>query len=150
MQINIYKKHRKTNCFAVLLILEKLVLKRALDRVPKILCLCYSLILVFIGWLIFASDGVTLTAEQGLSILSRLFFIGLPTFAYRYELVVLLGAIPFIFILIIGSTPLPRRIYLYITKRAAAVSVILPFAVLLICVAYIVSSGYNLFLYFRF
>ena len=136
--------------FALLLIFEKLVIGRVLDRFPKLIRSIYSLFFIFLGWLIFAADGTTLTAEQGFSILSRLFFIGLPTFAHRYELVVLLGAIPFIFILIIGSTPLPRRIYLYITKRAAAVSVILPFAVLLICVAYIVSSGYNPFLYFRF
>jgi alginate O-acetyltransferase complex protein AlgI len=136
--------------FALLLIFEKLVAGKALERLPRLLRFVYSLFFIFLGWIIFAADGTTLTAEQGLSILSRLFFIGLPTFAHRYELVVLLGAIPFIFILIIGSTPLPRRIYLYITKRAAAVSVILPFAVLLICVAYIVSSGYNPFLYFRF
>ena len=136
--------------FALLLIFEKLVASKALEKLPRSLRSVYSLFFIFLGWLIFAADGTTLTAERGFSILSRLFFIGLPTFAHRYELVVLLGAIPFIFILIIGSTPLPRRIYLYITKRAAAVSVILPFAVLLICVAYIVSSGYDPFLYFRF
>ena len=136
--------------FAILLIFEKLVIGRVLDRFPKLIRSIYSLFFVFLGWLIFASDGTTLTAEQGLSILLRLFFIGLPTFAHRYELVVLLGAIPFIFILIIGSTTLPRRIYSYITKRAAAMAVILPFAAFLVSVAYIVSSGYDPFLYFRF
>ena len=61
--------------FGLLLILEKLCLKRVLDRLPKLLLHIYSLFFIFLGWLIFASDGITLTAEQGLSVISRLFFI---------------------------------------------------------------------------
>ena len=136
--------------FAILLIFEKLVIGKIIDRFPYALRAVYSLIFIFLGWLIFASDGTTLTAEQGASVLGRLLFVGATSLAERHELLVLLGALPFIIALVIGSTPLPKRIYLYITKKAAALSVILPFATLLISVAYIVSSGYNPFLYFRF
>ena len=136
--------------FAALLIIEKLFLAKILNRVPRALLSAYSLFFIFLGWLIFASDGATLTAEQGWSVFKRLLFIGLPSFAEKHELIVFAGAIPFSFALIFGSTPMPRRIYYYVCKRAGILSVILPFCALLLSVAYIVSSGYNPFLYFRF
>ncbi|MBE6533808.1 MAG: MBOAT family protein [Ruminococcaceae bacterium] len=136
--------------FGLILIIEKLAFAKILNRMPKILSLGYSLFLVFLGWLIFASDGVTLTAEKGISVLSRLFFVSLTSFAAEYELFMLSGAIPFIFILVIGSTSLPRRIYLTTTKKLSFLSAILPFSAFVLSVAYIVSSGYNPFLYFRF
>lgn len=136
--------------FAVLLIIEKLALKKIIARAPRPLLSLYSLFFIFLGWLIFASDGVTLTAEQGLSVLGRLFFIGTPSFAEKQELIVFSGAIPFALILIFGSTPMPRRIYYRICRRVTALSAILPFVAFIVSVAYIVSSGYNPFLYFRF
>ena len=136
--------------FGLLLIIEKLFLKKILDRMPKFLLHIYSLFFIFLGWLIFASDGITLTAERGLDVFLRLIFVNPSSFAAKHELYIFLGAIPFIFILISGSTPIPKRIYLYITKKATAFSVILPTVIFIISVAYIVSSGYNPFLYFRF
>jgi hypothetical protein len=58
--------------------------------------------------------------------------------------------LPFIFALIIGSTPLPKRIYFYITSRVPLFEVVFPLFAFAISLAYIVSSGYNPFLYFRF
>ena len=136
--------------FGLLLILEKLVIKKFTDKAPRFLLHIYSLFFIFLGWLIFASDGATLGENQGVNTFLRLFFINASSFAENYELYIFSGAIPFIFILILGSTPLPKRIYLYITKRASAFSVILPIFAFLLSVAYIVSSGYNPFLYFRF
>ena len=136
--------------FGLLLIIEKLFLKKILDRMPKFLLHIYSLFFIFLGWLIFASDGITLTAERGLDVFLRLIFVNSSSFAAKHELYIFLGAIPFIFILISGSTPIPKRICLYITKKATAFSVILPTVIFIISVAYIVSSGYNPFLYFKF
>ena len=136
--------------FALLLMLEKMVLKNILARVPKPFLHAYSMLFVFLGWLIFASDGITLTENQGVSVFLRLIFINVSEFAAEYELFVLFGAIPFMLILIAGSTPLPRRIYLYLTRRISALSVIFPLFAFALSLAYIVSSGYNPFLYFRF
>ena len=110
----------------------------------------YSLFFIFLGWLIFASDGITLTAEQGLSVISRLFFIEFSHFAIEYELIIFAGAIPFIAILIFGSTPLPRRIYSTVAKRFSFLSALLPLGAFALSVSFVVSSGYNPFLYFRF
>ena len=136
--------------FGVLLILEKLCLKKMLESTPRVLLHVYSLFLVFLGWLIFASDGITMTTEQGLSVFSRLFLVGNTSLAEKYELLVLAGVIPFVLILAIGSTPLPRRIYLSVTKRFSFLSALLPIGTFVLSVSYVVSSGYNPFLYFRF
>ena len=136
--------------FGVLLIIEKLFLRKILDRIPRIFLHVYSLFFIFLGWLIFASDRITLTANQGIDVLLRLFFINASSFAEKHELFIFLGVIPFSFILVLGCTPLPKKIYLYVTKKAPVFSLILPIAAFLLSVAYIVSSGYNPFLYFRF
>ena len=136
--------------FALLLIVEKLFLKNILSRLPKILLYAYSLVAVFFGWLIFASDGVTLTYYEGLSIASRLIFVSQAPFLTGGEGHLLLGFIPFFLILAVGSTPLPKRIYGSIARRASALRVLIPLCAFLLSIAYIVSSGYNPFLYFRF
>lgn len=136
--------------FGLILILEKLVIKRFIDRAPRVLLHAYSLFFIFLGWLIFASDGIAMTAKQGISVFLRLLFVGMPPLAAEYELVILTGAIPFIIILMLGSTPMPRRIYLTVTKRLSFLSALLPIGAFALSVSYIVSSGYNPFLYFRF
>ena len=136
--------------FGLILVLEKLVMKRFIDRAPRVLLHAYSLFFIFLGWLIFASDGIAMTAKQGISVFLRLLFVGMPPLAAEYELVILTGAIPFIIILMLGSTPMPRRIYLTVTKRLSFLSALLPIGAFALSVSYIVSSGYNPFLYFRF
>ena len=136
--------------FAVLLIVEKLLLKRFISSAPRFFLRIYSLFFIFLGWLIFASDGVTLGARNGLSVFSRLFFISPTAFAEGYELLIFLGSLPFIFLLVLGSTSIPKRVYVYLTERTSFASVILPLGALALSVSYIVSSGYNPFLYFRF
>ena len=136
--------------FALLLIIEKMLLKKIIDRAPRVVLHVYSLFFIFLGWLIFASDGVTLTANRGISVLLRLIFVKPSIFAEWHELLMLAGAIPFMIILIIGSTELSKRIYYCITKRVSALKAVIPLLAFAISVAYIVSSGYNPFLYFRF
>ena len=136
--------------FAVLLIAEKLLLGRFLEKLPSFLTRIYSLFFIFLGWLIFATDGVTLSAKQGLSLLSRLFFVGAESFVLESELYLLVGLLPFIVILCVGSTPLVRRAYAFLSGKCGALSALLPIVGLIISVAYTAGAGYNPFLYFRF
>ena len=136
--------------FALLLIAEKLLLKNILPRLPKPLLWAYSTVAVFFGWLIFATDGVTLTASEGGSIASRLLFITRAPLLSGIEGYTLLGLIPFILILVVGSTPLPKKIYCFLAEKFKPACTALPLGALLLSIAYIVSSGYNPFLYFRF
>ena len=136
--------------FAALLIAEKLLLGRFLEKLPSFLARIYSLFFIFLGWLIFATDGVTLSAKQGLSLLSRLFFVGAESFVLESELYLLVGLLPFIVILCVGSTPLVRRAYAFLSGKCRALFALLPIVGLIISVAYTVGAGYNPFLYFRF
>ena len=64
----------------------------------------------------------------------------------------LLSYLPMLVILILGATPLPKRL-LEAPRLRPAVRMLMPalaVAALLLCTAYLVESGYNPFLYFRF
>ena len=136
--------------FAILLVVEKLFLNKILKKLPLIFARVYSLFFIFLGWLIFASDGVTLSFDKGVLLFLRLFFVGAESFVNQSELYLILGLLPFIAILCIGSTPVPKRIYSVLRDRFSIFSTILPILGFIVSVAYITGSGYNPFLYFRF
>ena len=140
--------------FALVLILEKAIVLKALQRLPRVLRRIYSLALIGVGWLIFACDGDALTLKEGAELLLRAIGVGADGFLSplsRYEL---LRHLPLMIIMALGATPLPKKIYLYFAEKGAIPTLvhklILPIAALALSVAYIVNSGYNPFLYFRF
>ena len=136
--------------FAVLLIIEKLFLGKLLSKIPKALTQIYAMFFVFLGWLIFASDGITLSYKDGISLLSRLFFVGAKSVLTQSEAYLVLGLLPFMFVLCIGSTSVPKRIYEALSNRFFSLSIIFPIIGLIVSAAYIAGAGYNPFLYFRF
>ena len=140
--------------FALILILEKAFLRKILYRLPRILQRIYAIFLIAIGWVIFATDGDTLTLSEGGEYVLRLLGIGCSEIYSALTGYELLRNLVFIVILILGSTPLPRMLYQKMRERSGAALIvldaILPIAALVISVAYIVNSGYNPFLYFRF
>lgn len=140
--------------FAFILILEKAFLLRLLSKLPTILRRLYSLLLVAIGWVIFASDGESLTLAEGGAYILRLFGIGCGSFCPPLTQYELLRNLVFVAILAFGATGLPKRVYRKLCTRAPVagnvLNVILPIAFFILSVAYIVNSGYNPFLYFRF
>ncbi len=139
--------------FALLLIAEKAFLKKLLERLPSAASHIYALVFIALGWVIFASDGSVAGAE-GASLALRLIGVGASGFFGENLVYELLRNLPFILLLCIGSTPLPRSLYLKIKRRMprahAFIEIFLVFALFLLCVAYIASSEYNPFLYFRF
>ena len=132
--------------FAAVLIIEKALLNRVLAHIPAVIAHIYSLMLIGLGWVIFASDG----GVDGLSLAGRLVGIGCVAFCSgeaRYQLI---RNLVFIMIAAVGCTPLPKHLYIKIKERIAPVDIILPLGAFLLSLAYIVSSGYDPFLYFRF
>ena len=134
--------------------MEKAFLSRVLDRVPGIFRHGYALAVILFGWLIFAADGTTLTVEGAFRYAGHLFGAGgipLTSGTVGYEFLrnlLLLVAMP------LGATPLPaalfRRFSHRLPRAGQATANLLSVASLLICTAYLVNSGYNPFLYFRF
>ncbi len=139
--------------FFLLLSLEKAFLKKALERIPAWIGHFYALFFILIGWLIFSSDGVGSLGEF-FTLTGQLFGIGCDCLADGWILYELLRNLPMLTIMIIGATPLPKKLYEETRgkypKATLFIRNILCIAALLLCTAYLVDSGYNPFLYFRF
>ncbi len=130
--------------FAVLLLLEKFMLKKFLDK-SVFISRIYLLFLIMISFVIFnASDMKGALLDIGgmfgygnYPIASREFFYYLRSFG-----LVLIFAI-------IGSTPIPKNIASKLKFTNYAEPVFLA-ALLIMCTAYLVDGSFNPFLYFRF
>lgn len=130
--------------FALILIMEKAFLGRWLEKAWLSVRHVYSLLLIGVGWIIFALDGsIVVSLKTLMSLGEAPFWRGAAT----YQLV---RNIPFIMIMAVGCTPLPKKLYLKIRERIALVDIVLPVLSFGFSLAYIVSSGYDPFLYFRF
>ena len=135
--------------FAALLILEKLVLLRFLEK-HRIFGHVYLLLAVVFGFVLF--DASTLSGAWG-CIRGMLGMGGLS--AVSAEGVYLLRSNALLLLLAaLGATPLPKHIARALqTRFPRAAAILHPIALctlLLICTAYLVDGSYNPFLYFRF
>lgn len=135
--------------FAALLILEKLVLLRFLEK-HRIFGHVYLLLAVVFGFVLF--DASTLSGAWD-CIRGMLGLGGLPIASA--EGVYLLKSNALLLILAaLGATPLPKRIAKALEARCPKAAALLHpaalCALLLICTAYLVDGSYNPFLYFRF
>ncbi|MBQ8720714.1 MAG: MBOAT family protein [Clostridia bacterium] len=133
--------------FFVLLVIEKAFFLKCLKNIPKVLRCLYSGVFILIGWLIFAAEGVTVTE----------LFAGISSLSFTdggVTLYALLRILPFILIMLVGVTPLPKRLFSQLAENRPALGAtlrnILSVASLLLCTAYLADAGYNPFLYFRF
>ena len=132
--------------YGVLLILEKYLLAKFLDKIPAIFRHIGTLIVVMIGWVFFSSENLTQATEfigalmgfggsfvdsQAMYLLKEnafsIFAMGLSAVGV-FELI---------------STREETRIY----KTLKSIAYIVIFV---LCIAYLVSETYNPFLYFRF
>ena len=135
--------------FAALLILEKLVLLRFLEK-HRIFGHVYLLLAVVFGFVLF--DASTLSGAWD-CIRGMLGFEGLPI-ASAEGLYLLKSNALLLFLAALGATPLPKRIAKALEARCPKAAALLHpaalCALLLICTAYLVDGSYNPFLYFRF
>ncbi len=135
--------------FAVFLIMEKLWLKDFLAK-NKIFGHFYVLILVMISFVIFGAPDFRLSFE---CIKGMFGFAGLPL-ATAETLYYLKSYGLILAIAVIGSMPLPKKLYAMAEKKFPAVTAVAePVAVvalLLLATAYLVDGSFNPFLYFRF
>ena len=138
--------------FFALLSLEKFVWGKQIERTPSVVRHAYALFFILLGWLIFASDG-TRTID-GLALCGALVGVGCVSFSDAIILYELIRFLPLLFAMALGVTPLPRRLfYRMIEDRpmfAGMARTLLCVISLVLCTAYLVDSGYNPFLYFRF
>lgn len=132
--------------YGVLIILEKFVFRRLLERTPSALRHILTMLAVVFGWVIFE---ITSPASELEFVKAMLGFGG--SFANSFTLNALHNyAVTFIAAIAI-STGIPLKICKKLSeKRADTLSLVGEAAGMTACIACLVDSGYNPFLYFNF
>lgn len=139
--------------YGVLLILEKFVFGKILKKCPGVFQNLYTMFFVLIGWVIFAFDD----CGKGFAYLTALFG-GFGQGLYdSTTLYLLLNNGILLILLILGCTPLPKKLTEKLvhglgehTEITVTLQGIFYAALFLLSVAYLVDATYNPFLYFRF
>ncbi len=133
--------------YGFLLILEKKYLMEKLEKMPSFIRSLYTMIIVIVGWVFFASPDFK-QAFIYLASMINIFDFGITdnVFLYRF-----FSYLPILIVSIIGATPGARKNFLKITDgKLFWLRGVLCFAALFVCLAYLVDDTYNPFLYFRF
>ena len=133
--------------YGIILIIEKFFLQGFLSKLPNTLKHIYTMLVVIIGWLIFASTDLSMFSVY----FSNMFNI----FKYPFIDETFIFYFKSYFIIIVISTLLSMPIYQNIKKKLNSrgwmiISLILYLVFFFITVSYLVSDSYNPFLYFRF
>ena len=138
--------------FAAFLLLEKFVLNKVFEKLPKFVSHIYVVIAILISFVIFSGNGLS-GAMADLGAMFGAGGISLWSVETGYYLgsygVVLLAAI-------LGSTPLVKTAVLKIKEKKAGALVIdilepvFVLVMLLVVTAYFVDGSFSPFLYFRF
>jgi len=134
--------------FGILLMIEKLVIGKYLEKIPKIMSRIYVLLIVMISFIIFNGEGVADILQK----LGGLFGITSTKFATAESIYYLKSYFIVLIIGIIGSTPMLTNFFkkAKMQKIANAVEPVFLMAILLVSTSYIIDSTFNPFLYFRF
>ncbi len=135
--------------YFVILMIEKLFLHKWLDKLPTIIRLLYSFILINIGWLIFRVENI----DTLMTIMHNLFTFKqgniISDIAHNYFL---FNYIPYFILAIIFSVPVIKWLDKVIKNKTfkTIVSDVSLLILLVICVMYLLNNSYNPFIYFRF
>ncbi|MCI8688687.1 MAG: MBOAT family protein [Oscillibacter sp.] len=131
--------------FGLWLILERFVFRDLLEKTPVWLKRVYTILVVFVGWGIFAMEDMGICGKY-----LAVCFGGGPLWraadGYRLRSYAVVLAL-----LVLGSTTLAADLWKRLPQRAA--KILTPALMLLgltVCTAYLVDGSYNPFLYFRF
>ncbi|MBO5414731.1 MAG: MBOAT family protein [Bacilli bacterium] len=137
--------------YGVLLLLEKFVFNKILEKAPNWFKHFYTMFLVVVGWMIFAFDDMTILKEYA----SMMFGVGGVSFINNHALYYLKNYLIIFILAIIFSMPVYKLAKEKLskvknTKLVFIVSLIIYTVLFIVVVSYLVNDTYNPFLYFRF
>ena len=131
--------------FAAWLILEKYALRDVLGKTPAAIKHLYTLIVVFVGWGIFAMEDLPVCGGYLTSCFGRA-----PLWSAEDGYLLRSYAMTFL-VLIVASTTLGKYVWQRFPEWAKKILAPVLMALgLVVCTAYLVDGSYNPFLYFRF
>ena len=134
--------------FGGILILEKTFMLKILEKAGKVFSHIYSIVLILIGWVIFAFEDLSQIGMYLQSMFNINNFINNETLYYlkNYGLITIIG--------IICSTLIVKKFIEKINKSNSNICGILEtiiyMTIFVLCTANLVSDSFNPFLYFRF
>ena len=134
--------------FGVILILEKMIILKLLNKAGNIFRHIYAIILILIGWVIFAFEDLSKIGMYLQAMFNVNNFINNETLYYlrNYGGIAIIG--------IICSTAIVKKLIDKINtsdkKKTKALEIIMYMLILVLCTANLVSDTFNPFLYFRF
>lgn len=136
--------------YFVFLSAEKLFLLKLLKKLPSFLRHGYALLIVLLGWVLFACADVTAAGNM----YKAMFGIGAPL-TDQTAIFTLVSSLLLLAICIIGCTRLPKTVAEWLESKVGAtafsvITYVVIGLVLVASVAFLVSDSYNPFLYFRF
>ncbi len=137
--------------YGALLILEKFVLKKVLDKLPAAFGHIYTMLFVVIGWSIFSWQDMA----DGAGYMRAMFFQSAGGLADRQTMYLLVSYAVLLIVGIAGSVSgikklLIRTAFPENTARREIAAILFTMVLFIACVALLVNSSYNPFLYFRF
>ncbi len=136
--------------YFVLLVIEKTFLLGFLKKLPRFVGHVYTLITVVFGWWLFYFEDFS----EGITYLATMFGGGKSTgFIDAAGALELSSAALLLVILAVASTRYPRDLFYKLWQKTDAmrtVATVLCALGFTLCVAYLVNSSFNPFLYFRF
>ena len=139
--------------YGILLLLEKNILGKYIERLPRVLRHVYCMFFVILGWYIFSF----VDNSSGIKYLAAMFGLAGNSFAGGETLYLMYNQAIMFVLLILGSTRLPAlaagRILEALEDRdqlCILLRALVYIGIFLLSVAYLVDASFNPFLYFRF
>ncbi len=138
--------------FGVILIIEKFLIGKYLEKLPTFIKRIYVLFIVIISFIIFNANNM----QEAITNIVGLFGANGENFINQFTIYYLKSYAIILVIGIIGATPIPRNIIQKLQQKSKLKKIIntlepVYIVILLVIVtAYLVDNSYNPFLYFRF
>ncbi|MBR0413863.1 MAG: MBOAT family protein [Clostridia bacterium] len=132
--------------YGVLLIIEKYVLGKVLEKIPRFIRHIVTLFIVMIGWVFFSAPDL----GEAVQYLAAMFGKGAGIIDANAKYLLTTNLIALI-VGIIAATPLYKKVVARMRPQTASRLKIVVFPLLLLlCIVFMISETYNPFLYFRF
>ena len=137
--------------YGILLVIEKWLWKPVLEKLPALVQHLYTLVFVMIGWSLFSWQDMA----DGAGYLKAMFFQAGSGLGNQQTIYFLLSNLVLLLVAMIGSLSWMKQLvgcrwFPEGTVRREIASAVFVVVLFVACVAMLVNSSYNPFLYFRF
>ncbi len=137
--------------YAILLLIEKMVTGKYIEKLPKVLKILYSLFFITLGWVIFRVENI----NNLILVIKKMFSFNNTSFVTLFNNnAMLISIVPYIILGIFLSLPIDKWFKEKVDKSNSVILTLIEDLILGvlfgISIMFLVSNSYNPFIYFRF